>query len=98
MKEELQYALIISDSHSNIVDELVKKAKSCTKKENSSFRNKSFYKKDVGKYFSNTVDLVFRQRKKSHLITPKVMEEKKFDNFDDVVQKINAIPLLNYQN
>lgn len=59
----------MTDINSNIVDDLlnkVKKAEGKNKKGGSETKKKkrsnSLYEK--GKYFGNTVDLVFRQRKK----------------------------------
>ena len=75
VKEQLQYALITGDRNSNVVDELMERAKKCTENglTTSSVRNKKkrmSVDRDTGKYFGNTVDLVFRQRKRdllSHL-------------------------------
>ena len=72
VKEQLQYALIIGDRNSNIIDGLLERAKKCdtSEKSNSSLRKKKkrlSVDRGTGKYFGNTVDLVFRQRKRDFL-------------------------------
>ena len=76
---------------------MLQKAKSCqkeekSKKEISRDKNRRLsLARDTGKYFGNTVDLVFRQRKKEYLEQLKMTEEVDVSMAEE---KVNAIKLL----
>jgi hypothetical protein len=99
LKEELQYALIIADQHSNIVGNLLKKAKTCHKavaktSSGKAFKRKLSLLKDSGNYFDNTVSLVFQEFKKQFVDSQKATEPL---DTTQVAKKLNSIKLLKYQ-
>jgi hypothetical protein len=50
------------------------------------------YGREVNKYFGNTVDLVFRQRKKEYLYSLKKVRQP---DTSEIENKLNKIKLLN---
>lgn len=69
MKEELQYALLLCDKESPVLDEVVNKSRSIKQPQVS----KSV---DKGKHFPNTIDLVFRNRKNLYV----TQQKKRYDD------------------
>ena len=60
--EELQYAMLLFDRESPVLDEVVSRSRSIKKANEEKGKDK-----DKGRYFPKTIDLVFRNRKKLYL-------------------------------
>ena len=88
MEEELQYALLLCDRESPVLDEVVSKSRSVMKPQQKK-------NKEKGRYFPDTINLVFRNRKSLHLS----LQKKKQEQFDleQMKEKIDKIQLLPFK-
>ena len=83
----MQYAILMCNKESPVLDELVTKARSVSLKDNT---KKSLEKK---RYFEGTVDLVFRNRKKLYLSQVKKFNEPEIsETAEERIEYVKLLP------
>jgi hypothetical protein len=83
----LQYALLLCDKESSILDGLVNKAKVVKyHKEKKPF--------EKGRYFDGTIDLVFRNRKSVYLSQQK--HRRDVETPKEIAKKVDGIKLIEF--
>lgn len=86
MEEELQYALLLCDKESPVLDELVNKSRSLKHPSETK-------KKEKGRYFPNTIELVFRNRKNLYTSLHKKKHDSEYlPNIQARIEDIELLP------